>query len=799
MYISWNWLQRHVDLTGMDPRAIADRFTMSVAELEGIEEFGATYDKLVTARIAAIRPHEDSDKLNILELDLGNRTIAAISGAPSVVQGAVVVFALPGVVLEGVDGKPEVKTAEIRGFTSPGMTCSEKELGFSDDNSGLMFLPSDTPLGVPLTDIVPCHDFILEIDNKSITHRPDLWGHRGIAREIAALVRRPLKAFDDTIDEGPEDPLTVTVADPELCPRYTAQVFDNITVEKSPLWLRIALSLVGVRPISNIVDITNFVMLDVGNPLHAFDARFLAGDTIVVRRAHEEETIVTLDGEERKLLTTDLLIADATGGVALAGVMGGENSEIRDDTARVVLEAAAFDASGIRRTSSRLGLRTEGSARFEKALDPLFPLQATALFSQLLRQLSPQVTVASKLYDVTEPAPAPTVIRIAPEFIRRKLGAPVATAVMKEMLTGISFGVAEEGDEFVVTVPTFRATKDISIPEDIVEEIGRLYGYDNIVSEPVVATVKPIAPLPSKLLAHRAREGMVACGFREVMTYSFDSANLACQMSYSLEGALELANAISSDMPVLRRHLLPNMLLHAQKNGQFREDFRLFEYGRVFYPAPTPDAIPHQERRLCALVYSRTGEAFDLFRRLKAHVEQVVSALGRGGVTFGAIAAADEQPWVVASGGRTICFGGQDIGLVSVLHPVVREALKLRGRIAFMEVNLEPIFAAPEQVVVFQPLPRFPAIQNDLSVIVEAGVSYEEVAGVIQKAGGELLNDLELFATFRGDPIPVGKKSLSFHLRFRSPDRTLTDAEVEPRMEAVLAALKAQVDGDIRT
>jgi phenylalanyl-tRNA synthetase beta chain len=797
MHISWNWLQRHVDLTGLDPNTIADRFTMSVAELEGIEEFGATYDKLVSARIAAIRPHADSDKLNIVELDLGDRTIAAISGAPNVVQNAVVVFALPGVVLEGMDGKPEVKVAEIRGFTSPGMTCSERELGFSDDNSGLMFLPPETPLGVPLTDIVPCHDFILEIDNKSITHRPDLWGHRGIAREIAALVKRPMKAFDATIDEGSEDPLTVRVDDPDLCPRYCAQAFDRIKVEESPLWLKIALSLVGVRPISNVVDITNFVMLDVGNPLHAFDARFLDGDTIVVRRARENEKITTLDGEERELLQSDLLIADADRGVALAGVMGGENSEIRSDTTRVVLEAAAFDASGIRRTSSRLGLRTEASARFEKALDPLFPLQATALFSQLLREISPQVTVASRFYDVAKPAPEPTIIRIAPEFIRRKLGAPVETSVMKEMLTGIEYGVEDEGGEFVVTVPTFRATKDVSIAEDIVEEIGRLYGYDNIVPAPVVATVKPIPPLPSKLLARRAREAMVACGYNEVMTYSFDSANLANQMGYSLDGALELANVISSDMPVMRRHLLPNMLLHAQKNGQFRDDFRLFEYGRVFYPSA--GTIPHQERRICALAYSRSGDSFDLFLRLKAHVESVVGGLGRGEITFGAIEGADDLPWVVADNGRSISYGGTDIGLVSMLHPVVRDTLKLRGKIAFFEINLEAIFAAPEKVVTFKPLPRFPAIQNDLSVIVEADVAYEQVADVIEGAGGELLDDLELFATFRGDPIPAGKKSLSFHLRFRSTDRTLKDAEVEPLVEAVLGALKAEVDGEIRT
>ncbi len=287
MKISWNWLQRHVDLDRLDPFEIADRFTMSVAELEGIEEFGATYDRVVTARILKITPHPDSDKLQLLDLDLGDRRVTAISGAPGIVEGSVIPFAQPGVRLEGVDGKPEVRIVEIRGVTSPGVTCSERELGFSDDHTGLLVFPPETPVGKPLTELLPCHDYILEIDNKSITHRPDLWGHRGIAREIAALVRRPMRPFDGTIDESSEDPLTVKVADPDLCPRYAAQVFDNIRVEASPLWLKLSLALVGVRPISNVVDATNFVMLDVGNPLHAFDSRFLDGYTIIVRRARE--------------------------------------------------------------------------------------------------------------------------------------------------------------------------------------------------------------------------------------------------------------------------------------------------------------------------------------------------------------------------------------------------------------------------------------------------------------------------------------------------------------------------------
>jgi len=783
----------------LDPRDIGNRFTMSVAELEGIEEVGVSFDKIVAARVCALRPHERSDRLEVLDLDLGDRTIVAVSGALGIRVGSIIPFALPGAVLEGVEGRPTVRQMEIQGTLSPGVTCSERELAISDDHSGLLELAEDTPVGAPLTELLPVHDFVLEIDNKSLTHRPDLWGHRGIAREIAALVGRPLKPWTAEIPETDRNPLTVTVEAPDLCPRYAAQVFEGIAIGASPLWLKLALARVGVRPISNVVDITNFVMLDVGNPVHAFDARFLRGETIVVRRARPGETIVTLDEVERPLLTEDLLIADGEGGVALAGVMGGLTSEIREDTTRVVLEAASFHAATIRRTSSRLGLRTEASARFEKSLDMEFALQATALFSGLVRRLIPGAQVASRLYDVSVPPPAPTVVRVAPEFVRRRLGAEVSDEGMKKMLEGIEFSVAEEGEEFLVTVPSFRATKDISIPEDIVEEIGRLYGYDNITPVPIMAPVEPTPIIPSKWLERTARLSLVASGYTETMGYGFDSAPLAQTMGYSLEGAVELANPISADLPVLRRSLLPNLLLAASRNAQFRDDFRLFEVARVFWPARGEGQIPHQERHVGGLLFSRTLDSLHLLRLVRGHTERLFDELRRGRATVGALDPENPPPWLVPERTRGLTVAGRPCGHLGILHPVVRDALKLKGKVAFFEVDLEPLLDLPEHVVPYEPLPRFPAIQNDLSVIVEAGVPHEEVARAIRETAGELLAELELFAAFRGDPIPEGRKSLSYRLRFRSPERTLTDQEVEPVMERVLQALRSRVGGEIRT
>ncbi|MBM4355349.1 MAG: phenylalanine--tRNA ligase subunit beta, partial [Deltaproteobacteria bacterium] len=553
--------------------------------------------------------------------------------------------------------------------------------------------------------------------------------------------------------------------------------------------------------ISNVVDATNFVMLDVGNPTHAFDARFIEQDTIVVRRARPEEILVTLDGWERHLLPDDVVIADGAKGVALGGVMGGENSEIKDDTSRIVLEAACFQASAIRRTSSRLQLRTEASARFEKGLDMQSPVEATALFARLMAEVAPGSRVASRFYNVSVPEPAATVIRVSPEFIRRKLGADIPDSAMKGMLEGIEFDVEERGGEFHVTVPSFRATRDIRIPEDIVEEIGRIFGYDNIAPVPLLAAVAPPPATVSRDLEANARQSLVTSGYNEVMTYSFASAATAEAIGFSLEGAVAVANPISSDLPALRRSLVPNLLALAVKNGQLRDDFRLFETGRVFLAAQENGQIPLQERRIAGILYSKNADGFELYRNVRSHVEALFHRLGRGEARMVEAGDAWLAPWVVADKARGIVFSSQlgtPIGVVGMLSPVVRDRLKLRGKVAFFEINLEPVFTAAEVVRKFKPLPRFPAIQNDLSVLVALDVPYEKVAGTVRDAGGPLLDEMDLFAIFRGGPIPEGKKSLSFHLRFRSPERTLQDQEVEPVVKGILAALREKVGGEIR-
>ncbi|MFH1533227.1 MAG: phenylalanine--tRNA ligase subunit beta [Pseudomonadota bacterium] len=797
MKISWHWLGRHVDLSGLDPRELANRFTLSVAELEGIEEVGAGMESVIAGRIAAVRPHPEADKLRLVDVDLGDRSVTLVSGAPNCVPGMVTAVALPGARLPG----GEVKTTEIRGVESRGMTCSEADLGLSDDNTGILALPADTPPGTPLSDLAPVHDWVIEIDNKSLTHRPDCWSHRGIAREIASLTGRPLKALELDLEFTRDEPVQIRVEDQDLCPRFTAVCYAGITVAASPLWLKTLLHRVEVRGISNVVDLTNFVMLDVGNPVHAYDARFIRDGEIVVRRGEDGEVLTTLDDQERRVESSDVIIADGARGVGLGGIMGGLNSEIVADTTEVVLESASFQASAIRRTSSRLALRTEASARFEKALDPAFAEHSSRLFGRMLLDLDPGARVTSAFIDVAAPLPAPTVIRTSCSFIRRKLGDDVPDDRIVGILEGLEFQVAADGDALRVTVPTFRATKDIGIPEDLVEEVGRMVGYDNITPTPPLAPVQPPPRPQSRLVERRLRHFMVTGGGVEVMQYSFDSAPWAETIGYSLEGAVRLANPISADMPVMRRSLIPNLLSALRKNQTHRDEVLLFELGRVFHHPESEGAVPDQERHLGAVFSTTDADRPELaFRRVKWVMEQLLAINERGDYRLEIATESPDVPWITE--GRLLAIrdrvAGDVVGWMGQVNPVLCAKARLRGGVGFFEIDLEPMIASPRKELTYRPLPRFPRITNDLSFIVAQGVNHQTVVDGILAVGGEFLVDTELVAVFRGAPIPEGHKSLSYRLTFGSDVRTLRDEEVRPAVDAVTARVGRDTGGYLR-
>ena len=606
MYVSWRWIQELVPQAQADPEQLALRFTLSVAEIEGVTTFGGGLEGVLVARVIDVQPHPDADKLRLATCDVAGETVTVVCGAPDLELGGVYPFAPPGVDLpSGI----QVREGEIRGVRSPGMLCSERDLGLSDEHGGLLRLDGvDPAAGESFCEAVGLPDTLWEIDNKSITHRPDLWGMHGIAREVAALLQVRLPALGtDGLTLGERPPVQLRVEESSHCSRYLCARIDGVAVGPSPVRDRLRLRSLGVRPISNVVDATNLVMLETGNPLHAFDARFVRGGQIVVRQAREGEVLRTLDGLDRALTAQDCVIADAEGAVALAGVMGGEDSEIRDDTTAVILEAASFDGAAIRKTATRLGMRTESSARFEKHLDEHLSELAARRFLVTLQRLSPGCAVTSALADegafVQRARPSRS-IPTSSGYLRSRLGVTeqeAPDAWLDRTLAALGFTVHREGDAMVVKVPSFRAGRDVGIAEDLVEEVGRIYGYDHVRSAtPLVPSRRPILPATKR----QERDVRAVCtlerGLREVMLYSFDDEPLRDRLGLAELGSdgaqsprLALRNYLSSENTHLRRQLASNVLGALQANlarGTLHDSSRkglrvgVYEIGRVFLP-----------------------------------------------------------------------------------------------------------------------------------------------------------------------------------------------------------------------
>lgn len=794
MKFSWNWLKDYVDLDGVSPDDVAARLTMTVAELEGVEHLGAGLGDVRVALLAGVAPHPDADKLRVVTVDVGGRVVTGVSGAPNLRVGMKVPAALPGTVLPG---DVAVRATTIRGVESGVVLLSEREMGLSDDHSGVMELPDDAPAGAALTDVLPVEDWVFEVDNKSITHRPDLWGHLGLAREVGAMTGRPMKPVADPMPACDADPLTVTVDDPKDCPRYMAACFGGIRVAPSPFWIRQRLRAVGLRPISNVVDLSNFVMMALGEPTHTFDRRFIGGDAIRVRRAAEGEAFRTLDGADHVLTAEDLLIADASHGIALAGVMGGENSEIRDDTTDVVLECATFQPGRVRRTAVRHGLRTDSSARFEKSLDPAVAEMAVRLFWRLLREVAPGAVATSRVYDVAGFDRTPLRVRLDPAFITRRLGMEVPASRTRAILENLGFGITVGfGGAFDVTVPSWRATRDVSSPEDLLEEIGRVIGYDQVPPTPPMAAVDlvPVRPLRAGI---RTIKRVLAgdCGLDEVMSYSFDSQAMLARLGYAPDDPVAVANPISSDFRTLRTDLAPNLLAAVERNAQRFAEFGLFEVGRVFRGTHVEDGTPWQRYRVGIAMYRRAAKAGEdaeaLLRRLRGAVEHLADRLDLAGTAMAEGWDGEALPWLAPRATLGLTASGRRLGWLTRVHPATLRALDVPGVAVMAELDVEELVAAPVRARRFAPVPRFPSSTIDLSLVAPEALRAEALFRAIREQGGPHLADVELFAIYRGAPIPEGRRSLSFRLTFQAPDRTLSDAEVKDAVARITEAAGA--------
>ena len=793
MKVSFNWLKEYVDC-GLNPTELADRLTMAGLEVEGVEEVGLELKGVVVAQIVSIAPHPQADRLSLCRVKAGERTYPIVCGAHNMKEGDKVALALAGAELPGA---VQIKKTTIRGESSEGMLCSEAELGLSTSAEGIMILPPEARLGMPVSDALNTRDHLLEL---SVTpNRGDCLSIIGVAREVAALLGTALHPPSPKLREGKdriEESVQVSILDPDLCPRYSARLITGVEIGPSPFWLRTRLERAGVRSINNVVDVTNYVMVEYGQPLHAFDFDLLEGKAIVVKRAAPGERFVTLDGVERILNRDTLMICDAARPVAIGGVMGGLNSEIRDATSRVLLESAYFSPQGIRRTSLALGLQTESSYRFERGIDPEGVLSASLRATALIANLAGGEAAKGAIDGYPTPLPCPEIIVRLPR-VSALLGMSLEPREVKGILERLHMEVREnKAAEWIITPPTYRG--DITREIDLIEEIGRLKGYDHIPIQVPRMWVMPFRQEQADELEERAKDTLVGLGFYEVITYSFISphALAALQMPPGdpRSRPLPLLNPLAEVQSVMRTTLLPGLLETASYNLSHKSgDFKIFELREIYYPRQG-EKLPEERRVLAGLVMGAVaGEGWNIPRQeadfyyVKGCVEQLLAEVRSPLPTF----TRDGVPSYLNPGkAAVIRLDGEEIGALGELLPEVANAFELPPGVFIFELDLPLLSHYVRKEITFAPLPRFPSVTRDVAITIDVVISAEEIMAIMRGVDNKYIESIEVFDCYQGDPIPVGKKGLAFRIRYRSLDRTMTDEEVNQFHQEVLERLQ---------
>jgi phenylalanyl-tRNA synthetase beta chain len=830
MKISYRWLARHLDLTGISPQRVAEDLTLSTAEVDGLERFLPHLSDVVVGYVVKREKHPDAEKLSYCQVDVGcSETLGIVCGAPNVATGQKVAVAKIGTSLPG---DVKIKKSKIRGVESAGMICSERELGLGDEHSGIWVLPADVPVGKPVAEALGLDDWTIEIDNKSLTHRPDLWGHRGFASEIAAMHLRKLKPLHLELPKaGAGKPFPVRiegdVAQKGGCSRYIAVPIDGVSATRSPDWLRALLFAVGQRPIDLLVDISNFVMLDLGQPNHLFDRTHLSPEGIVVRNAREGETMKTLDGLERKLVPTDMLICSGDEPVALAGVMGGEGSKVSPGTRSLLLEVATFHPATVRRTAQRLALRTDSSARFEKNLDPTLPLKAAAHLVNVLKELQPELSLPAPLTDVGSWKDPAHSIRLRGHRVRSLLGADISDTEIADILTRLSFKVDHHGADMFVHVPSARATKDITIEQDLVEEVGRIHRYGNIAEEKLVSAIAPPPRNDRRMLVRALKDRLSgAARFHETMSYSFVSDALVKLLGAEGQSFVTVVNPVAEGLARVRRGVLPSLLALAADNRRQREEVKLYEIGKGYHPEHANERGEPREVHELALVWAapppKKGARFDAGRLHQ--LQGVLDDLARsaempalkwspraadrapawahpGRCLEARLAARSERGAQTTSGSASTSATSEPAIVLATLEPGLARHLGLSGElacdVACAEVSIDLLLACEKEKRAFRSIPKFPGVKVDVAVALAAGVESGALAGAIDKAGKGLVESCELFDVYAGPNLGAGKKSLAFHVTLQSDSRTLSDQDVAKFLERVEREFQA-LGGELR-
>lgn len=807
MLVPLKWLGEFVD-HGLSPEELAHALTMGGLEIDAVEHRFTWAGKVMTAKVLEVEPHPNADKLRLALVDTGSNQEMIVCGAPNVHKGMVSALALVGADFgEGL----VVKKAKIRGVESKGMLCSERELGLSDDHSGIMELDQSLEPGLDLIDALNLEDVVLEM---SITpNRGDALSILGIARDLAAITGRPLTmpSIEMAEHQPPiEESAAITVADPEGCPRYVGRLVRGVKIAPSPLWMRDRLRASGVRPINNVVDITNYVLMEVGQPLHGFDFARLAGGRIHVRVAEEGERFTTLDNQERKLESGMLLICDGEKPVALAGVMGGLNSEIEDDTEDVLIESASFSAINTRRTSKRLGLSTEASYRFERGVDMEGCVFAADRATQLMAQLA-EGKVAAGVLDVYPKPYQASKLPLSVSRTAQYLGLPLSREQVVEPLERLGLTVKSGGDPDFITVQPTAARTDLERPVDLTEEVARLVGFDNIPAKLPWAPLSAMARAWSQVVRERSRDLMCGLGFDEAISLSFAHPKFMDSLRLSQDDprrlVVKLLNPLSEDQSVLRTTLLPGLLSACQRNVAFSvPDTALFEVGKVFWQrgnAKQPQEPARLGGVLCGLaapVSWWSGEQTVSLAHARGAVEYVLNGLGLKNLSFPT--PRKTPPYFEPGSCCQVYQGKLLMGEMGKIHPKVAGAFDLNVPVYAFELDFDLMVELAPAGKSYTPLPRYPEVVRDVAIVVDDGVGAGDMLALARapqsKKAKKWLAGVGLFDLYRGKPLAKGQKSIAFRFRYRSPERTLTEDQVIPAHEEVVQELLERFQGTLR-
>ena len=780
MFISMNWISDFVDLSGLDKLDLISKFSLSTAEVENeIFMKGSDLSGVVVAQIKSVEPHPESKKLHLLKVDAGDGKLTdVVCGAPNVRVGMKTAFAKVGAQLGDITIAPR----PLAGFESCGMCCSEKEIGISDNNDGIMDITEDVACGTDIKDLYAIDDIVFEVDNKSLTNRPDLWGHYGIAREFACIAKRPLRpipqidlsAYDslDKIDMKIED---------DLCQRYSCLKVENVTQNVSPMNMRIRLFYCGMRGINLLADLTNYLMLEMGQPMHAFDSRKV--EKIRIKRFEKPFTFTTLDGVERNIDENTLMICNGDTPVAIAGIMGGLDSEIVEGTTQLTLESATFNSASIRKSAVRLAHRTDASARYEKSLDPEMTTVAIARFMQLLMEIDPGVKVVSSLTDDYAFHYPQVSLDFDKDFVDKYTGIEISNEHIVKTLAALGFDITADGDNFHVEVPSYRATKDVTMKADIIEEITRIYGYDNFDVFTAKAPLYPVRMSDEKNVEEDIKNLLVQrFQLHELHSYVWQYADEYKKLGIKVEDNIKLANSTNPNIETLRSSIVPTQLCQVSYNTGFDTDFGVFEIGHVFNGLKE-DGLVDEHKKLCITLFSKTKSVEVLYFKLRDMLCELVDDIKHSTLTFEKMEAV--HSYQHPKNLNAILCDGKAIGTLGVVHPLIGKKIDKKASIVFAEIDIADFTAISNKGIAYAEPSKYPSIEIDLSFVAD---TFAQINEAIAEAHESILRKVGVTDVYNdGD-----NKSITVRLLFGHDERTLTHEEVQKVVDDIVEKLKSK-------